>query len=89
MDADLLQRWNAAGLRVDSLRLRVDDLRVRTLRPRRLVLEVTDRLRVRADDADPGTPTVRLGRDRPSTRVVELHRRTGRWLVAQVRPVDG
>ncbi|VXB39905.1 hypothetical protein [Nocardioides sp. AX2bis] len=84
-DAALLERWRAAGVEVRSLRLRVDALEVVALDRRRAVLEVTDRLRVHAvADAAPGV--LRLGRDRPSTRVVELRRDGTTWQVAEVVP---
>jgi len=84
-DAELLARWVAAGVEVRALRLRLDDLRVVALSPRRTVLEVTDRLRVRAV-TEPGEEPLRLGRDRPSTRVVELRRTPEGWRVARVVP---
>ncbi len=84
-DAELLERWRAAGVEVRALRLRVDDLEVVALEPRRAVLEVTDRLRVRAVAG--GAPGVlALGRDRPSTRVVALRRDGTAWQVARVVP---
>ncbi len=84
-DAELLERWRAAGVEVRSLRLRVETVDVVALDRRRVVLEVTDRLRVHA--VAEGAPGVlRLGRDRPSTRVVELRRDGGTWQVAEVVP---
>lgn len=84
-DAELLERWRAAGVEVRRLRLRVDALDVVALGPRRVVLEVTDRLRVHAV-ADSAHGVLRLGRDRPSTRVVELRRDGTTWRVAEVVP---
>ncbi|QVT80577.1 hypothetical protein ENKNEFLB_02976 [Nocardioides aquaticus] len=84
-DAELMERWRSAGVEVRSLRLRVETLDVVALDRRRVVLEVTDRLRV--DAVAEGAPGVlRLGRDRPSTRVVELRRDGGTWQVAGVVP---
>lgn len=87
-DAELLARWTEAGVEVRALRLRLDDLRVLALSPRRAVLEVTDRLRVRAV-AEAGGEAWQLGRDRPSTRVVELRRAADAWRVARVVPTGG
>ncbi len=84
-DAELLERWREAGVEVRTLRLRVDDLEVVVLEPRRALLEVTDRLRVHAV-AGGSAPVLRLGRDRPSTRVVELRRDDDLWQVARVVP---
>lgn len=82
-DAELLERWTRAGVEVAALRLRVDRLEILALHPGRVVVEVTDRLRVRAVA---GQTPLRLGRDRPSTRVVALRRDDDTWRVARVLP---
>jgi hypothetical protein len=84
-DVRLQRRYSERGLRVRSLRMQVLAARVVTVRPRRVELEVTDRLAsataVRRDD--PGTAR-ELPSDAATTRHVVLLRVDGVWRVDRV-----
>ena len=84
-DVRLLRAYAERGLVVRGLRTQVLALGVTTATPRRMVLRVTDRrvdgrAVLRGDDED----TVALPRDAPSSRVLVLHHRDGRWRMAAV-----
>lgn len=87
-DVALLRRYAARGLLVSELRMQVLSARVLVTRPRRLELEVTDRLAravaVRADDATAARP---LPVDGPTTRRLVLRRHGSEWLMAAVSAV--
>jgi hypothetical protein len=84
-DVALLRRYSARGLVVRDLRMQVLRARVLVARPRRVVLEVVDRLSMaaatRVDDAH---ASFRLPADAATTRILELRRVGGRWLMARV-----
>lgn len=85
-DVRLLHRWTARGARVTRLQPQVLALRVVREAPRRLVVQVTDRLGI-VKASVVGEP-VALPRDRPTTRRIDLRRGprvTSRWRVAAVR----
>jgi len=85
--ADLapLRRYAARGLVVRGMRMQVLGARVLVARPRRLVLEITDRLAaaiaVRRGDPEAAR---RLPVDAARTRRLELRRIRGHWLMAVV-----
>ncbi|WP_191907926.1 hypothetical protein [Nocardioides cynanchi] len=81
-DAALLDAYRARGLRVRSMGRQVLAVHVRTCRPRRLVLLVTDRL-VDAVAVGGGVRTG-LPPGRPTRREVRLLREGGRWRVSEV-----
>jgi hypothetical protein len=85
-DARVLQGYRTRGLVVEGMQTQVLALRVVEQRPRRLRLEVTDRLA--------GAVAVGLGRrvplprDQPDTRAVTMLRgEDGAWRVSAVLPV--
>lgn len=84
-DVALLREYAARGLVVRGLRMQLLRARVLVARPRRLELEVTDRLSaasaVRATDP---TASWRLPVDAATTRMLELRRVGERWLMARV-----
>jgi hypothetical protein len=85
-DARVLRRYRSHGLVVDGMRTQVLALRVLEQRPRRLRLEVTDRLA--AAVAVGRGRRVLLPRDQPDTRAVTLLRGAdGAWRVSAVLPV--
>lgn len=79
----MLRAYRARGLRVQGMRMQILSLVVLDESPRRLRLEVTDRL-VGAVAVGHGQRLV-LPRDRASTRVIELRRVDASWRVASVR----
>lgn len=81
-DVRLLRRYASRGLRVADLQTQVLALDVVTRGPERLHLVVTDR--VVGGTAVGRGRSVRLPRDRPSTRRVVLVLVDGRWLVDRV-----
>ena len=88
-DVAMLERWSARGLRVRHLRMRAAGLEVLAAGPRRWRLRVSDRLTgayaVVAEPTVPGDERrVRLPRDEPTTRVIDLRRADDGWLVASV-----
>ncbi|WP_374455329.1 hypothetical protein [Nocardioides sp.] len=84
-DLVLLRHYVARGLRVEGLVTQVLALDVVARSPRRLVLDVTDRV---VGGAAVGGPTpVALPADRASTRRVVLVRTGEGWLVAEARNV--
>jgi hypothetical protein len=84
-DRAMLAAYTARGLRVTSLHTQLLGARLRSWTPRRVTLEVVDR--VVGAHAVGGGVRITLPRDRPSTRVVSLRRVAGTWCVAEVRPV--
>lgn len=82
-DVAVLQGYVAKGLHVEHLRMQVLSFRVVTRTPRRLVVDVTDRL-VGAVAAG-GDLRTKLPRDRADRRRITLVRREGAWLVSRVR----
>jgi hypothetical protein len=84
-DRAMLAAYIARGLRVTGLRTQLLGARVRSWAPRRVTLEVVDR--VVGARAVGGGVRIPLPRDRPSTRVISLRRVSGAWCVAEVRPV--
>jgi hypothetical protein len=84
-DVALLRAYAARGLVVRDLRMQVLSVRVLVDRPRRLALEVTDRLAgataVLSTDSAASQP---LPADAATTRVLVLRRVGERWLVARV-----
>jgi hypothetical protein len=85
-DVRVLRGYRSRGLVVEGMRTQVLALRVVEQRPRRLRLEVTDRLAA-AVAVGPGRRT-ELPRDQPDTRVVTLRRGAdGAWRVSAVLPV--
>lgn len=82
-DLAMLRAYRARELRVRGMRMQILSLEVLDRTPRRLRLEVTDRL-VGAVAVGDGQRLV-LPRDRPTTRVIELRRSGGSWRVASVR----
>jgi hypothetical protein len=87
-DVELLRRYLARGLVVRDLRMQVLRARVLVARPRRLALEVTDRLAaatvMRADDHAVARS---LPADGPTTRRLVLRRDAGDWRMARVSVV--
>jgi hypothetical protein len=84
-DVAMLRRYSARGLVVRGLRMQVLRARVLVARPRRLELEVTDRLAA-ATAARAGDEGVRrrLPTDGPATRLLVLRREHGTWLMQTV-----
>ncbi len=82
-DVRLLGRYRDRGLTVDGLTTQLLAISVVQREPRRLVLDVTDR--VVAGRAVGGTRPVALPTDRASTRRVVLVRPGSTWLVAEAR----
>jgi hypothetical protein len=84
-DVALLRRYAARGLVVRGMRTQVLRARVLAARPRRLELEVTDRLAA-AVAVRRGEPTTarRLPTDVATTRHLVLRRVRGQWLMAEV-----
>jgi len=82
-DVRLLRKYAARGLRVTGLQAQVLAADIRTRRPDRLVLAVTER--VTGAVAVGGGGRVRLPQGMPRDRVVVLVRRGDRWVVAAVR----
>jgi hypothetical protein len=84
-DVALMRRYAARGLVVRGIRMQLLRARVLVARPRRIELEVTDRLTaaVAVRLVDTAT-TRRLPADAPTTRTLELRRVGGRWLMARV-----
>jgi hypothetical protein len=84
-DVALLRRYAARELSVRGIRMQLLRVRVLVARPGRVALEVTDRLTsavaVRAGDVTASRP---LPADAASTRLLELRRVGGRWLMARV-----
>jgi hypothetical protein len=84
-DVALLRRYAARGLSVRGLRMQLLRARVLVVRPRRVALEVTDRLTsavaVRVDDVTASRP---LPADAASARFLELRRFGDRWLMTRV-----
>lgn len=88
-DVRALRRWLDRGLVVAGLQTQVLSFVVRLERPRRLVVDVTDRsVGGRAVDArDEGDEEGEaLPQDAPDDRRITFVRRDGRWLVAEVVP---
>jgi hypothetical protein len=84
-DRAMLAAYAARGLRVTGLRTQLLGGRLRSWTPRRVTLEVVDR--VVGAHAVGGGVRITLPRDRPSTRVISLRRVAGAWCVGEVRPV--
>ena len=85
-DLRVLRGYLARGLVVEGMRTQVLALRVVEQRPRRLRLDVTDRLDGAV--AVGGEGRVPLPRDQPDRRAVTLQLGAdGAWRVAAVRPV--
>ena len=82
-DAALLRSYLARGLRVTDMRTQLLSVAVRRSGPRRLVLEVTDRL-VGGTAVGRGVRAP-LPHDAPTTRLVGLRRLADRWVVSEVR----
>lgn len=82
-DVRLLRHYLARGLRVEGLATQVLALDVVQDSPRRLVLDVTDR--VVGGAAVGGARPVALPADRASTRRVVLVRSGEQWVVAEAR----
>jgi hypothetical protein len=84
-DVALLRRYAARGLSVRGIRMQLLRARVLVVRPRRVALEVTDRLTsavaVRGGDETASRP---LPADAVSTRLLELRRVGDRWLMTRV-----
>jgi hypothetical protein len=89
-DVALLARYAGRGLVVHGMRMQVLRVRVLTVRPRRVEVEVTDRLTgaVAARVTDP-TSVRALPADPATTRLLVLRRVGGRWLMARVSAVGG
>jgi len=89
-DVALLRRYLARGLVVRGMRMQLLGVRVLVARPRRLEVEVTDRLAsavaVRAGDA---AVARRLPDDAATTHRLTLRRIADRWLVDAVSAVGG
>jgi hypothetical protein len=83
-DRAMLAAYIDRRLRVTGLRTQVLGARLRSWTPRRVTLEVVDR--VVGARAVGGGIRIPLPQDRPSTRVISLHRVAGEWRVAEVRP---
>jgi hypothetical protein len=83
-DVGLLRRYRARGLVVRDLRMQILRVRVVTSRPRRLVLEVTDR--VASAIAYAATGARRLPRDAATSHELVLRRVDGAWRMARVSP---
>jgi len=86
-DVRLLRRYAARGLRVTGMQTQLLAARLRSQRPDRLVLAVTDRV-TGAVAVGRGTH-VRLPAGAPRDRVVVLVRTAGGWRVAAVRTPAG
>ncbi|WP_156393522.1 MULTISPECIES: hypothetical protein [unclassified Nocardioides] len=82
-DVRLLRAYAARGLHVEGLRQQVLAFRLVHREPRRLVVQVTDRL-VGAVAVGRGQ-RLALPADSADRRIVTLVRRRGAWLVGQVR----
>jgi hypothetical protein len=86
-DVAILRAYAARGLAVRGLRMQVISCDITFSGPRRIRLVVTDRVHgavvTRGPARDP--TSIRLPADQPSRRVVTFVRRSGRWLVAEVR----
>ncbi len=81
-DAARLRAWSERGLRVRGLRMQLLRVDVRARTPRRLVLDVIDR--VAGGVAVPGR--VALPRDAATRHLVTLRRVAGEWLVSSTLP---
>lgn len=84
-DVELLASYVARGLRVRGMRTQVLAVRHVSSRERRLVVEVTDR--VRGAVAVGRAARVMLPVSRPASRRVTFVRLRGDWLVREVVPV--
>jgi hypothetical protein len=86
----LLRRYTERGLVVQGLGMQVLRARVLVSRPRRLELEVTDRLAgaVAARAGDPQSAR-RLPAGAASTRVLVLRRPADRWVMVRVSALPG
>ena len=89
-DVALLGRYSTRGLVVRDLHMQLLRVRVLVMRPRRLELEVTDRV-AGATALRASEESVRrtLPADRPTTRRLVLRLREGEWLMAQVSAPAG
>jgi hypothetical protein len=87
-DVALLRRYAVRGLVVRGMRMQVLRARVLATRPRRLELEVTDRLAaaVAVRRGDPAAARW-LPTDAATTRHLVLRRIRGHWLMAEVSAV--
>ncbi len=87
-DVAMLTRWEDRGLRVRHLRMRTARLEVLASGPESWRLRVSDRVvgayAVRAEAGRGPVRRALLPRDRTTTRVLDLRRVDGRWLVAAV-----
>ena len=86
-DTEVLRAYADRGLVVRGLRMQVLACDVTHSGPGRIRLVVTDRVRgaVVAGLAARDPRAIGLPSDRPSTRLVTFVRRSGRWVVAEVR----
>ena len=87
-DASMLRAWLRRGLRVRGLSTQLLAVRVVSRTPRRLVLDVTDRI-VSGSATRSGAAPVALPVDLPSQRVLVLERSVAGWQVAAVRDRPG
>ncbi len=84
-DVSMLRRWQRRGVHVRGLRTQVLRLEVLERGRDRWVLDVTDR--VIGGRAVQGARTQVLPTDAATRRRIDLRRRDGRWLVAEVSPL--
>lgn len=84
-DVRMLRAWQRRGLRVHGLRAQLLRVIVRSVRPRRLVIDVTDRLAGGVVAGTDAGRTIELPRDAASRRRVVLRVVAGEWRVVSVR----
>lgn len=85
-DLRVLGSYAARRLTVEGMRMQVIDLRVLRGEDGLLVVRVQDRLARAAVVSPSGRAGLPI--DRPSTRIVRLVKRDGRWLVSSVRTAE-
>lgn len=82
-DVALLEDYLDRGLHVEHLRMQMLSFRVESRTSKRLVVDVTDRLEGAV--AVQGEQRTTLPKDRADQRRITLVRRSGSWLVSEVR----
>lgn len=86
-DQRMLRAYVERGLTVRGVRTTYQRVRVHERGPRRVVLDVLDRLRGRPVARDTAGHQRRLPRDRPDRHLVELQKVDGRWRIATITTI--